>query len=130
MLKKGKKRWFLLQQGVLYWFAKEQPPSSDFRKATKGSIQLDSYTATTSGSNDIILANPTTNYVLTCTSLKERNEWISSIRKQLDQLNKVCFSFFNLKINFNSSIIFLFLKKSPNKNQDGLIKKVKKDFLC
>jgi len=43
LVKKGKKRWFLLTNadGVLYWFNKEQQPlPADFKKKANGSLQL------------------------------------------------------------------------------------------
>mmetsp|Transcript_9981 Transcript_9981/g.13709 ORF Transcript_9981/g.13709 Transcript_9981/m.13709 type:complete len:1266 (+) Transcript_9981:125-3922(+) len=41
LTKKGKKRWFLLYDGVLYWFNKEQIPlPPDFKKKANGSLQL------------------------------------------------------------------------------------------
>jgi hypothetical protein len=32
MTKKSKERWFLLRDHVLYWFTKEMPLDTDFRK--------------------------------------------------------------------------------------------------
>ncbi len=84
MNKKGKDRWFLLRENVLYWFTKELPPAGDVSKEMRGSLPLEGCTvafAPAASLFQIISAGEV--YNLTCPSPAECQEWVSALEASL-----------------------------------------------
>lgn len=89
--KKGKKRWFLLHKdnGVLYWFSKEQDHDADFIRNVKGqlstSVMTDVSPVVTGTLNKqkpafrISTSIPGLEYILTAKTWSEMVEWISAV---------------------------------------------------
>jgi hypothetical protein len=87
LLKKGQRRWFFIEQNVLYWADKEVEVSSgtDFRKKVNGSMDI-------SGDCTLTLLDDTSfeitsfagaNYALTASLPSEAKAWIHAIAQVL-----------------------------------------------
>eukprot|EP01114_Cavostelium_apophysatum_P012400 TRINITY_DN2764_c0_g1_i1.p1 TRINITY_DN2764_c0_g1~~TRINITY_DN2764_c0_g1_i1.p1 ORF type:complete len:1055 (+),score=300.76 TRINITY_DN2764_c0_g1_i1:165-3329(+) len=90
--KKGKKRWFVLRDDVLYWFNKEMSPTSDFLKH----VQFNGYLDLRLGclveplplaklKNTFGLRSTMTgaNYILTAKDETEMKDWIAAIDRSI-----------------------------------------------
>jgi hypothetical protein len=85
LVKKGKKRWFLLRGNVLYWFSKEVDPMADIGKGVNNYLQLAGCTveATDSPRFSVRIAPPpgpkSKPYVLTAQDEATRARWMRSL---------------------------------------------------
>lgn len=89
--KKGKRRWFLLHKnnGVLYWFGREQDRKTDFTRNIKGQLSTSVITDATPVSTGTLnkqkpafklsTSTPGVEYILTAKTWSEMVEWISAI---------------------------------------------------
>ena len=77
-----------MKNGVLYWFTKEQPPSSDFRKFIKGSINIDGCKCASVSISSILMSTSTKSYTLICASKQERDSWVDAIKYQMNSVRK------------------------------------------
>jgi hypothetical protein len=88
MSKKGKDRWFLLRDHVLYWFVKEQPLDCDIRKEVRGSLQLEHCTVSPMQQDSFSITSPDGSlYLLVCRSVRERDDWLRAVEATLQELN-------------------------------------------
>jgi hypothetical protein len=85
LVKKGKKRWFLLRGNVLYWFSKEVDPMADIGKGVNNYLQLAgcAVEATDSPRFSVRIAPPpgpkSKPYVLTAQDEATRARWMRSL---------------------------------------------------
>jgi len=84
--KKGKKRWFVLRDNVLYWFSKEQSPYSDFLKEAQCNGYLDlrlgckvQQEASKPHSFTISSTISKSSYTMTARTDQEMHEWMEVI---------------------------------------------------
>lgn len=87
MKKKGKDRWFLLRDDVLYWFTKEQPLDADFRKEVRGSLALDGCSVVAMQADSFSISAPGgSSYLMVCRTARERDDWMRALQSALDEV--------------------------------------------
>mmetsp|Transcript_25898 Transcript_25898/g.36435 ORF Transcript_25898/g.36435 Transcript_25898/m.36435 type:complete len:859 (-) Transcript_25898:56-2632(-) len=97
MEKKGRKRWYILKGGFLYWFNKQQYMSSDLAKLANGYVDLTECQVTSgpdtkqrghSTEFNLTLKSPTEDYILTTPTDTELEEWLNVIRDAIRYAKK------------------------------------------
>jgi hypothetical protein len=93
MTKKSKERWFLLRDHVLYWFTKEMPLDTDFRKEVRNFVSVEGCAVSPMQQDSFTITGPGgVSYLLVCRSVRERDDWLRSIEtsiKEADRMVKV-----------------------------------------
>jgi hypothetical protein len=91
--KKGKRRWFLIHNNALYWFAKEQKTVTFNHSSVKGCLELRGTTITVNNdkTHSLTLSNvkDMNYYVLSAPNDKVLNEWASSLRAAIEKANNL-----------------------------------------
>jgi len=91
--KKGKKRWFLLQDDGLYWFSKEQLIHSDIKKNMNGKLELlnlqisEAPESKNSSLSFSLSNNQGDQYILTAKTENEKKLWITNLQKAVEKSN-------------------------------------------
>eukprot|EP01114_Cavostelium_apophysatum_P003947 TRINITY_DN1407_c1_g1_i1.p1 TRINITY_DN1407_c1_g1~~TRINITY_DN1407_c1_g1_i1.p1 ORF type:complete len:1234 (+),score=376.93 TRINITY_DN1407_c1_g1_i1:156-3857(+) len=90
LIKKGRKRWFFLTNGILYWFNREQSAdTNDVKKRANGNIQLGSRIsvfAETEGKKPSIriCGSERGEYTLIASDEDERDSWVRCLQAAID----------------------------------------------
>ncbi len=89
MTKKSKERWFLLRDQVMYWFTKEMPLDTDFRKEVRNFLSLEGCSVCSSPQDSLTITSGSgVSYVLGCTSTKERDDWLRALEVAIQEADR------------------------------------------
>lgn len=90
LLKKGKRRYFFIQGGVLYWTTKEVVPAQcDYRKLASGSLELRDCTVTRLDEKTIeVTSYAGANYTLHAALPSEAEQWCLALLRTLQMFGQ------------------------------------------
>ena len=90
MTKKSKERWFLLRDQALYWFTKEMPLDTDFRKEVRNFLSLEGCTVTATQQDSLtITGGGGVSYLLVCRSTRERDDWVRAVEAAIQEADRM-----------------------------------------
>lgn len=92
--KKGKRRWFVLKDNVLYWFKKEQSHTSDFLQAMEiqGYFDLQNCTVQVAFNRttfNLYNAVGQLSYIISCQDIPECKQWVEEISNSIEKHSKL-----------------------------------------
>lgn len=90
MTKKAKERWFLLRDQTLYWFTKEMPLDTDFRKEVRNFLSLEGCTVVPMQQDSFsVTAQNGVSYLLVCRSVRERDDWVRALDASIQEADRM-----------------------------------------